>query len=181
MKTNKLLLTGAFIMAFGGACSTAMALDTIDADDFVEDASAVGVAEIETGKLALQKSTAADVKKFAQEMINDHTAANKELATIAQKKKLKISTEAELVVKAKGFVLKQRDGQSFNEAFAENQIKAHQDAIDLFNKAAVSPDVELATFAKATLPKLKHHLVKAKELATTYYDKNQKHEQHEKH
>ena len=171
MKTTKLFMTGAFLFAFSAVCGTAMAADTVDADDFVEDASAAGVAEIETAKLALQKSTAGDVKTFAQAVINDHTAANRELASIAAKKKLKVSTEAELLNKAKAAVLKQRDGESFDEAYANNQVKAHEDAIALFKKASVSPDPELASFAVATLPKLEHHLHLAKELAKTYKKK----------
>lgn len=171
MKKTKFLLTSAFIFAFGAVCSTAMAADTIDADDFVEEASAAGIAEIETAKLALQKSTAGDVKAFAQSIITDHTAANKDLAGIAAKRKLKVSTEAELLTKAKAAVLKQRDGESFDEAYANNQVKAHEDAIALFKKATISADAELAKFAVATLPKLEHHLHVAKELAKTHHKK----------
>jgi putative membrane protein len=171
MKLSKILLTGSFLFAFGAICSTAMAKDTVDADDFVEEASASGVAEIETGKLALQKSTSADIKAFAQKVITDHTAANKELATIAKKKNLKISTEAELVNKAKAMVLKQRDGESFDEAYAKNQVNAHENSIALFKKASVSSDLELAGFAAATLPKLEHHLHEAKALVQTHEKK----------
>jgi putative membrane protein len=171
MKMTKLFLTGAFLMSFGALCNYAMAKDTIDAADFVDEASASGIAEIETSKLALQKSTSPAVKSFAQEMINDHSAANKELSAIAAKKKLKVATEAELTNKAKAMILKHRDGESFDEAFANNQVKAHKDAIELFNKAAVSPDVELASFAVATLPKLEHHLHAAEALAKTYSKK----------
>ena len=168
MKTSKYLLTGAFVFALNLICGSAMAADKIDADDFVEDASAAGVAEIETAKLALEKSTAADVKTFAQSIINDHTAANRELASIASKKKLKVSTEAELLNKAKAAVLKQREGESFNAAYANNQVNAHKDTIELFKKASVSDDKELAAFAVATLPKLEHHLHVAQDLAKTY-------------
>lgn len=168
MKKFKLLTTGAFIFALSLVGASAMAADTIDADDFVEDASAAGVAEIETAKLALQKSTSGDIKTFAQSVITDHTAANRELASIASKKKLKVSTEAELLNKAKAAILKQRDGESFNAAYANNQVKAHKDAIELFKKASVSADPDLASFAVATLPKLEHHLHVAQELAKTY-------------
>lgn len=170
MKFTKFLSTSLFVMAFGIAGS-AMAKDTVEPAKFVEDASAAGVAEIETAKLALQKSTSPAVKTFAQEIINDHTAANKQLIGIAQKKGLKVSTEAELTAKAKALVLKQRDGESFDEAYANNQVKAHKDAIELFNKAAVSPDVELASFAVAALPKLEHHLHAAEALAKAYEKK----------
>lgn len=73
--------------------------------------------------------------------------------------------------KAKAFVLKQRDGESFDEAYAKNQVNAHNDAIELFKKASMSADAELAAFAVATLPKLEHHLMKAKELVNVYEKK----------
>ena len=171
MKTTKFLLTSAFLFLFVAVCNTAMAKDTIEPAKFVDEASSAGVAEIENGKLALQKSTTASVKAFAQEVINDHTAANKELTGIAQRRSLKVSTEAEITNKAKTFLLKQRDNESFDEAYAKNQVKAHKDAIDLFNKAALSPDAELAAFALAILPKLEHHLTMAQELARVYEKK----------
>lgn len=85
MKISKLFLTAAFLMGLGTLSSYTLAKDTVDAVDFVEEASASGIAEIETSKLALQKSASVDVKTFAQEMINDHTNANRELASIAAK------------------------------------------------------------------------------------------------
>lgn len=171
MKTTKFLLTSAFLFAFGAISNIAMAKDTIDAADFVDHATAAGVAKIEAGKLAIQKSSAPSIKAFAQEVINDHTAANKELTAIAKKRSLKVSTEAELMTKAKAFVLKQRDGQSFDEAYAKNQVNALNEAIELFTKASISADAELAAFAVATLPKLEHHLMKAKELVNVYEKK----------
>lgn len=171
MKMTKLFLTGAFLVGVGALANYALAKDTVDASDFVDHASAAGIAEIETSKLALQKSTSADVKSFAQQMINDHSAANRELASIAAKKKLKVANEAELMNRAKAMILKHRDGESFDEAYANNQVKAHKDSIDLFKKASVSADAELASFATATLPKLEHHLMSAEALAKTYSKK----------
>ncbi|MES2674287.1 MAG: DUF4142 domain-containing protein [Pseudomonadota bacterium] len=163
MKMTKVLLASVFLIGFGAAFP-AMAKDTIDAEDFVEEASAKGLAEVEAANLALKKSNAADIKSFAQTMIADHTAANEKLKSIAQQKNLKVATEAELTKKAKALILKQRDGESFNAAYARSQVADHKDTIELFNKAAVSEDVELAGFATATLPKLEHHLMMAQEL-----------------
>ncbi|MFO1389143.1 DUF4142 domain-containing protein [Cellvibrio sp.] len=171
MKISKLFLTAAFLMGLGTLSSYTLAKDTVDAVDFVEEASASGIAEIETSKLALQKSASVDVKTFAQEMINDHTNANRELASIAAKKKLKVANEAELMNRAKAMILKHRDGESFDEAYANNQVKAHRDTIELFNKASVSADAELASFAVATLPKLEHHLRAAEALQKAHVKK----------
>lgn len=131
---------------------------------FVDDASAKGLAEIQTSELALQKSQSADVKAFAQMMITDHTKANKELAGVASKLNLKVADDAELMARAKKMVLEYRD-ESFDKAYANNQVVAHEQTIKLFEdemKSSTTP--ELQAFAKETLPKLKHHLEQAKAL-----------------
>ena len=50
---------------------------------FVKEAAIGGMAEVEISKIA-QKSENADVKRFADRMIQDHTAANDQLTTIAK-------------------------------------------------------------------------------------------------
>ncbi|WP_341523369.1 DUF4142 domain-containing protein [Pseudomonas sp. G.S.17] len=135
---------------------------------FVDDASAKGLAEIQTSELALQKSQSADVKKFAQMMVDDHTAANKELAQVATGLKLKVADDAELMARAKKMVLEYRD-ESFDKAYANNQVVAHEQTIELFEEEIKSSKTpELTAFAKKTLPKLQHHLQEAKSLQAKY-------------
>lgn len=140
-----------------------------DNDDFVEDASAKGVAEVEAGKLAQEKGTAADVKSFADMMVKDHTAANAKLKSIADTKKLEVSDSAELIDKAKAMILELRSSKSFDQAYANNQVKAHEAAVALFEKeSSEGKDPELKAFAGETLPKLKEHLEHAKALAKAH-------------
>ncbi|TRX75910.1 DUF4142 domain-containing protein [Pseudomonas mangiferae] len=168
----KTLLAGA-VATYFGVMASAYAADKMSPREFVDEASAKGIAEIETGKLALDKGTSADVKSFAQMMIDDHTAANKELATLASEKKLKVADDAELMNKAKAFILKLRDGESFDEAYANNQVKAHEATIELFrDEAETADDAELKAFAKKTLPKLESHLDMAKKLAAAHKKAN---------
>jgi putative membrane protein len=164
MNRLKLICTGTMLLMLGAVCANVMADDVISAEDFVEEASAKGYAEIETGKLALEKSQTQEVRDFAQTMITDHGLANKELAVIAQKKNLDVADDTELLNKAKAFILKQRDGQSFDEAYANNQVMAHEQTIELFQKATRMNDAELKAFAQKTLPKLQHHLDMANQL-----------------
>lgn len=168
MNMKKMLATSALVCVFAAASGPVFAADKIDADDFVEEVSAKGIAEIESAKLAQQKSMSADIKTFAQTMITDHSAANAELAGIASRKKLEVSDEAEMANKAKKFVLELRNGESFDKAYANNQVAAHEETIALFQRATVSDDAEIAAFATKTLPTLHHHLKMAKELAATY-------------
>lgn len=166
MKSFKTMLTGVGMVACIGMAAQVFAVDEIDADDFVDEASAKGIAEIEAGNLALKKSTSADVKAFAQQMVADHTKANAELAQIAKTKKLEVATDAELKNKAKALILKQRDGESFDEAYANNQVMAHKEAIELFKEGLNTEDADINAYAKATLPKLEHHLQMAQALQT---------------
>lgn len=138
-------------------------------NDFVEDASAKGVAEVEAGKLAQEKGSSADVKEFAGMMIKDHTAANEKLKTIADSKNLKISDSAELLDKAKAMILELRGAKSFDQAYANNQVKAHEATIEIFEKEiADGKDAEVKAFATETLPKLKSHLEHAKTLSEAH-------------
>ncbi|MFN2944613.1 DUF4142 domain-containing protein, partial [Escherichia coli] len=89
------------------------------------EASAAGVAEIEAGKMALGKSTAADVKVFAKQMIDDHGKVNAELRSLAERKKLEVEDDASLTDKAKATLLDLRDA-SFDPAYANNQVAAHE-------------------------------------------------------
>ncbi|WP_431033541.1 DUF4142 domain-containing protein [Pseudomonas yamanorum] len=165
------------MIKFASACAISLlfglgaqgAFAAQDNDDFVEDASAKGVAEIEAGKLAQEKGTSADVKSFADMMVKDHTAANNTLKSIADTKDLEVSDSAELVDKAKAMILELRGAKSFDQAYANNQVKAHEATIALFEKeASDGKDPELKAFASETLPKLKSHLEHAKALAKAH-------------
>lgn len=148
----------------GGMAGMNNADGTVDAEEFLEEASAKGVAEIETARLALEQATSDKVKEFANMMIKDHAAANEKMAELAASKNLEISDEATLMDKAKAMILDARDGESFDAAYANNQVVAHEQTIELFERAARSEDAEIAAFAKKTLPKLKEHLKGAQAL-----------------
>ncbi|AUM69415.1 DUF4142 domain-containing protein [Pseudomonas fluorescens] len=160
------------------ALSTSMgATWAATSNDFVDNATAGGIAEIETSKLALEKSASADVKEFANKMITDHTKANEELKTLAKKHDIEVPEDTTLVKKAKEKLLDLRD-ESFDAAYANNQVKAHEETIALFKKEAetVTDDkkagnTELKAFAQKMLPDLEHHLEAAKKLQAAHPSK----------
>lgn len=162
MKMTKYLMASMFAAVIGTSSSLVMA--DVDAEDFIEEASAKNISEIEAAKLALDKSTYPAVKTFAQKMITEHSANNTELRSLATRKKVELSDDAELTSKAKAAILKQRDGESFDVAYANNQVSAHKDAIEFYKEAAKSKDNDVRTFAVATLPKIQHHLQDAEKL-----------------
>lgn len=156
-------------LAISVSLASHAAFAATDADDFVEDASAKGVAEVEAGKLAQEKGIGADVKTFGAMMVKDHTAANEKLKSIADQKKLEVSTDAELLDKAKAMILDLRSAKSFDQAYANNQVKAHEATIEIFeDEIKDGDDAQLKAFATETLPKLKAHLEQAKTLAKAH-------------
>ncbi|MCQ4305935.1 DUF4142 domain-containing protein, partial [Pseudomonas stutzeri] len=56
--TTKTFFSGALALLFGFAANIALAAE---GDNFVDEASAKGIAEIETAKMALDKGTSEDV------------------------------------------------------------------------------------------------------------------------
>ena len=164
------------------ALSTSMgAAFAATSNDFVDKAAAGGIAEIETSRLALEKSQSADVKAFANMMITDHSKANDELAAIAKKNDIEVPDTTTLVKQAKEKILDMRD-ESFDSAYANNQVKAHEDTIELFKKQAntVTDDktkgaMELKGFAQKMLPGLEKHLDMAKKLQAAHPDTSHPH------
>ena len=84
-------------------------------NSFVDNAAAGGIAEIETSRLALEKSQSADIKAFANMMITDHGKANDELASIAKANDIEVPDSTTLVKQAKEKILDMRD-ESFDAA-----------------------------------------------------------------
>jgi putative membrane protein len=137
--------------------------DTPSSEDFVKRAAQSNLAEIKVSQLAQSKAQSPEVKKFAQQMITDHTQANAELSRIAMSKNVKVPDDTDMMHKASMKMLQGKSGASFDSAYMEQMDKDHQKTIELFQSAAASPkvDKDLQAFASKTLPKLQehHHLV----------------------
>lgn len=152
------------------ATASSLALADMDADDFVNDASAMGLAEVHNATLALTKASSQDVKNFAQRMLDDHSAANQQLAQIASgKEDLELADDATLLAKAKALILQLRSGESFDQAYANNQVVAHEKSVELYENAAKElNDADLKAYAAEKLPELREHLTMARDLAAKH-------------
>src|SRR5580700_4576930 len=60
---------------------------------FVREAAQGGLAEVELGKLATEKASNDEVKKFGQHMVDDHTKAGDELKEVASSKGIQIAQQ----------------------------------------------------------------------------------------
>lgn len=134
--------------------------------DFVKKATIAGMFEIESSKLAEQKSQDPKVQAFAKMMINDHTKANDELKAKAQGiSGVEVPSALDSANQAELDKLKGASGVRFLRQFRRDQVKGHREAVKLFRSYAARGDnADLKAWAKATLPTLQHHLREARAL-----------------
>jgi putative membrane protein len=137
----------------------AVATPSGDDNEFMTKAAQGGMAEVELGKLAVQKAQNAEVKKFGQKMIEDHTNANTELKSVASKKSVTLPTEVNAKQKATMDKLKGLSGAEFDKAYVEAMVDDHKEDVDLFqDTSSDAKDADVKAFATKTLPTLKMHL-----------------------
>lgn len=125
---------------------------------FVTKAGNGGLFEVESSKLALQKAQRADVKTFAQKMVDDHGKANQELAAEAQKAGVQAPAKLDARHQQRLDKLSAANGPGFDEAYLGAQRSAHRDAVSLFQAYARTGDnADLKQFASRTLPVIQEH------------------------
>ncbi len=117
--------------------------------EFTMNAASGNMLEVETSRIALQKSQNQDVKSFAQMMVDDHTKVGEQMKSTLQTAGLPAPAD-KLTPKHKDMVdkLNQAPVGKFDSQYVAVQIKAHDEAINLFSRYAKSGDnKELQQFA----------------------------------
>jgi putative membrane protein len=143
----------------------ARAEDNPDAS-FYKKAAEGGLAEVELGQLAQQKSSNAAVKDFGAMMITDHTAANQKLSAIATRKNIDLPTSPSMGQMATKTKLDVLSGATFDKSYIKGMVEDHEEDIKEFQQEAASgKDPDAKAYAVSTLPTLKKHLKKIKEIA----------------
>lgn len=140
--------------------STAAFAATEKTQDFVTGASIGGMFEIESSKLALDRSKNTEIRKLADMLVKDHTKANAELKTTLAKSSSDAKPASALDKKHAEMLaeLKKADADEFDAEYLDAQEDAHEEAVNLFRKyASVGDDADLKEFAKKTVPTLEKH------------------------
>jgi putative membrane protein len=133
---------------------------------FVVAASAAGLAEINFGMLAEKRAANDDVRKFAHQMVVDHTKANKELGDIAGRGKYAGAAAMDRDHQAQFDKLSKMEGTAFDREYLNGQVKDHEDAIRLFEAESKNGNDEgLKAWASKALPTLREHQKTVRDLA----------------
>jgi putative membrane protein len=141
------------------------AADNPDAS-FYKKAAEGGMAEVELGKLAQDKSATQSVKDFGAMMIKDHAAANDKLKAIADRKEIKLPASPSVGQMATKTKLEVLSGTAFDKSYVKGMVDDHKEDIKEFQKeASTGQDADAKAYAAATLPTLKAHLKKIQAIA----------------
>lgn len=149
-----------------GTAGTAMG----SADNmFIAKAANGNMLEVKLGELAQQKATADDVKKFGQQMTEDHGKANMELKQIAQTKNVTLSSDLMGEEKKTYEKMAALSGMDFDKQFIAGMIKDHKEDIADFEKEAKEgKDAETKAWAAKTLPTLQSHYQMIQQIAQSH-------------
>ena len=150
--------------------ATIAALSDADAMALISVSNA---GEIATSNLAIEKATSADVKSFAQDMVTDHQALQKQADVLAirhdavaeangaarDKKAMADQMMAQLNATAQG--------PAFDRAYMEGQVQAHQRTVAELQALSNHQNAPIKQLATASLPKVQAHLERAQKLVAS--------------
>lgn len=128
-------------------------------EDFVKEAATSDMLEIAAAKLAQDKGNAEE-RKFAEQMIADHTKTSADIKLVAGGD-VKADLPVTLDDSSQKKLDKLRDtkASAFPSQYDPMQVSAHKDAVSLFERYSKSGDnAKLKDWAGKTLPTLRHHL-----------------------
>ena len=124
---------------------------------------------MQLAELTLKKSENQQVKDFAQTMITDHTAANKDLLQLASDEGLS-NFKAEVSPEDKAIYAKMTSitGTAFDTAYIKHAVADHETDVKEYKQAqGMAKDEGLKTYVDKVEPIIEGHLKMAKELEST--------------
>lgn len=170
---RKFTLAVAAAALAAGCASTTQPVAPVDAASplaapmFLQMATSSNLWEIQSSQLAHQRVQSAAVHQFATMIIADHTMLGQQMMAAAQSAGLPpppqvlMPEEQQMLAQLQSLPA----GTSFETAYRDMQITAHQKAIALFqNYASGGDNPTLRATAAQALPKLQQHLATAQSL-----------------
>ena len=166
MKLSAIVIAGSLLLPAAGA--TAQGVTDAQIASIVVTANQV---DIDAGKVGKEMASSADVKKFAEQMITDHTGVNKQAVELVTK--LKVTPEdnpTSQSLKAGGEKnvanLKTLKGAAFDKAYIDHEVVYHQQVLDAVDKTLIpdAKNAELKALLVKVRPAFVAHLEHAKHI-----------------
>jgi putative membrane protein len=127
---------------------------------YVQEIADMGMLEVELAKLALEKSDNENIKKYAEQMIQDHQALNQELMQLAENKGITLPTNLSPKHQALKTQVSKLSGTQFDQAYInEAAINAHIQSLILHTRQIeLGEDQDLQAYAIKSIPIVDRHL-----------------------
>lgn len=141
--------------------------------DFIEDQLAAGNAEVELGRLAQERTKNPQVREFAGMMVSDHRKAGDQLKELASRHNLQMPAETHDEHQDLHEKLSKLSGSEFDREYIDAMVDDHEKAVDAVkDKADDADSAAIKQWAASTLPSLRQHLERAKQIQSSLRDAN---------
>jgi putative membrane protein len=166
-------MAAAFVLATAGVASAQSAKPTDP--QIAHIAYTAGQIDIDNAKLALKKSRNKEVRAFAENMLKDHAAVNKQ--ALALVKKLKVTPEDNPTsqalakgAKAERAKLAKLKGRAFNKAYIDNEVAYHKTVDNALETTLIpsAQNAELKSLLETGLKIFQGHLAHAEHVAAAF-------------
>jgi putative membrane protein len=126
--------------------------------EFLRTATAEGIAEVKMGQLGVEKG-GVDVKTFGQQMVDDHSAINKDMGTVADSLGVMLPKKMDKDDQAEYDKLSTLSGKDFDTEYIPFIAKAHWKKLhDFYMEASTASDPELSSEVVKALRMMHEHL-----------------------
>jgi predicted outer membrane protein len=129
-------LAAALLGAVTSISLASQAADGVSSDDekFMEKAAQGGMAEVQLGQLATQRAQRDEVKRFAQRMVTDHTAANDKLKQVTTQKGVILPADTDSSSKREYDKLQKLSAEKFDREYMSHLVSDHKKDIKEFSR-----------------------------------------------
>ncbi|SUC48645.1 DUF4142 domain-containing protein [Pantoea agglomerans] len=133
----------------------------------LKDMAQANINEIAAAKIAQNKTQSAEVKTFAQKMVEDHGSALTKVQAVAKQKEVTLPTAPDAKHKAMADKLEKQSGGAFDKMYMENAgIMDHKMVLSTLKSDATKiKDPDVKALADAHTPVVEQHLKSAQHMA----------------
>lgn len=137
----------------------------VDSAQFLTEAYQGGLAEIQLSRLAVDKATDNNVRKFAQAMVDQHTVVNRQISQLAHRNGITLPDAPTQEQTAGINRLSALSGEEFDRAYLQANVDQHEkDVVAAMQQAGQGTDANVRSFAQGSVPLLKLHLAAAEDI-----------------
>ena len=156
-----LLILAAMVLTVAGGGAALAQTDTISDQDktFLKGQQETNIAEVELGKVAIERATTETVRELAQKLMADHQKVMELNRALSTKLGLPVPDQPSAEQQATGEKIKAQTGAAFDAAYVAAQVEGHTKSVSKAQQEISSGShPEVKAFATDYAPKAQMHL-----------------------